>query len=332
MIDPVQAIVGIVVLLLTVGALLFLFYSRTNAVEKTGYGTLIMLIIVTLMIPVFWIMETNGQTEAKVKLHNTAVERGAALYATLCYSCHGVNGQGVIGPKLNGNPTVSKLSDAELLRIIRGGDFPNPDSPNPNAMPAWSDQYGGPLSEPQIQYLFALIRSADPEYLAKNGFPTGNDANGFNKVPEQLQSSNPTGYSTAVAQATAGSAPAKLPDAVDMTAQSAITIDMANPTSGQTCTPACYSPQHVKVKVGTKITWVNKSSTPHTVTAIQGTDPSKLVANPAVFDSGATTLILANGTFEYTVTEAAYNANPDHTVLYYCSIHPTMLGMLTIVP
>ena len=43
MIDPGQAIIGIIVLLVAVGALLYVFYSRTNAVEKTGYGALIML-------------------------------------------------------------------------------------------------------------------------------------------------------------------------------------------------------------------------------------------------------------------------------------------------
>ncbi|GER92009.1 hypothetical protein KDW_61710 [Dictyobacter vulcani] len=39
----VQAIVGIVVLLVVVGGLLYIFYSKTNAVEKTGFGSLIML-------------------------------------------------------------------------------------------------------------------------------------------------------------------------------------------------------------------------------------------------------------------------------------------------
>jgi len=53
MIDPGQAIIGIIALLVAVGALLYVFYSRTNAVEKTGYGALIMLAIVSLMIPIF---------------------------------------------------------------------------------------------------------------------------------------------------------------------------------------------------------------------------------------------------------------------------------------
>ncbi|HEX4713938.1 MAG TPA: cytochrome c, partial [Ktedonobacteraceae bacterium] len=113
MIDPVQAAVGIVVLLITVGALVYIVYSRTNAVEKTGSGALIMLSIVSLMIPVFWIMETNGQTQAKIAQNNVAVQQGAALYAKYCFQCHGHNGQGQAGPKLNGNSSVSALSDTD---------------------------------------------------------------------------------------------------------------------------------------------------------------------------------------------------------------------------
>ncbi len=132
MIDPVQAAVGIVVALLAVGALLYVFYSRTNAVEKTGYGALIMLSIVSLMIPVFWIMESNGQAIAKTQQHDTNVQRGVALFAQYCFQCHGINGQGARGPKLNGNSAVNTLTDADILRIINAGIY---DPASPGAHP-----------------------------------------------------------------------------------------------------------------------------------------------------------------------------------------------------
>lgn len=332
MIDPVQAAVGIVVLLVTVGALLFVFYSRTNAVEKTGYGALIMLSIVSLMIPVFWIMETNGQTQAKIQQNNTAVSQGAALYAQYCYQCHGVTGQGGAGPKLNGNDAVNKLSDADLMRIIEAG-IPNANDPSQLLMPAWSDQYGGPLSNPQIQYLFALIRSADPAYLKANGLPSGPDANGFNQTANALQGSNPAAYQTAVAQATAGAGTGQFGPVVDETKNKSVTIDIVNTLTGSICNPSCYALPNIKVKVGTTITWVNKSSAPHTVTATKGTNPASEVPNPAVFDSTLAKPITAGGgTFSWTVTMAAYNANPNHIVIYYCGFHPAMLAMITIVP
>jgi plastocyanin/mono/diheme cytochrome c family protein len=332
MIDPVQAAVGIIILLITVGALLYVVYSRTNAVEKTGYGALIMLSIVSLMIPVFWIMETNGQTQAKLTQQQNGIAQGAALYAKYCFQCHGISGQGGSGPKLNGNSAVNSLTDTDLLRIIDAG-VPNASDPGTFMMPAWSDQYGGPLSDPQIQYLFALIRSSDPTYLQKNGFPAGANANGFTQVPSVIQQSNPAGYQSAVATATANAGTGQFGAAVDDTSKTAVTIDIVAPPPGASCSPACFGTSNVKVKVGTKITWVNKSASPHTVTAIKGTNPASPVPDPSLFDSGVSTLIAPNtGTFTTTVTQAMYNAQKDHTVIYYCQIHPGMVAMLTIVP
>src|SRR5579859_135678 len=341
MIDPVQAAVGIVVALLAAGALLYVFYSRTNAVEKTGYGALIMLSIISLMIPVFWIMESNGQALAKVQQHNTDVQRGAALFAQYCYQCHGLTGQGATGPKLNGNPSVNSLTDADIMRIISGGIY-DPASPGGTPlMPAWSDQFGGPLTQDQIQYLFDLVRSADPNYLSTNGYPSGPGTNGFNQVPQQLQQSNLSGYQTAVAQATKGTGVASFP-VVDMTKQKAITIDIIDSPAGTVCQPACFAvadpknpgqeivSPNIKVKVGTVITWVNKSKTPHTVTSIVGENPSSPV--PAkVFDSGISNLLSTGKSFTYTVASAAYTFNSNHIVVYYCQVHPIMTAALTVV-
>jgi plastocyanin len=199
-------------------------------------------------------------------------------------------------------------------------------------MPAWSDQYGGPLSDPQIQYLFALIRSADPAYLQKNGFPSGSNVNGFAQVPNDVQQTDPSAYATAVAQATSSAGSGQFGTAVDDTKQTAVTIDIVQPPAGATCTPACFGVSNVKVKVGTKITWVNKSTSPHTVTAIQGTNPSAPVPDAKIFDSGIGTLLApGTGTYTITVTQAMYNAQKDHTVIYYCQIHPDMVAELTIV-
>lgn len=335
MVNPVQAAVGIIVLLVTVGALLYIFYSRTNAVEKTGYGALIMLSIISLMIPGFWIVESNNEASAQLLQHNLAVQRGAMLFAQYCYQCHGITGQGLSGPKLNGNPNVNGLSDADIIRIISAG-IPQALDPNSLAqlqMPAWLDQYGGPLTQTQIQYLFALIRSADPAYLAKNGFPTGPGTNGFDQVPGELKSSNATAYQTAVAQATAFAGTGQFGTPVDMTNQQAITIDINNSPAGAACQPACFAPLNIKVKVGTTITWVNKSTTPHTVTAIKGENPGSPNPAPQIFDSGIATLLApGTGIYHYKVTMAAYNFNSNHLVVYYCQVHPVMTAVLTIVP
>jgi plastocyanin/mono/diheme cytochrome c family protein len=324
MIDPFQITVGVVVIIIVIGAFLYIFYSRTNAVEKTGYGALIMLALVSLMIPVFWIMETNNEAVASANQHITDVQRGIALYAQYCYQCHGTAGQGRSGPKLNGNPAVNNLTDNDLLRIISGGVY-DPANPASPLMPAWSDRYGGPLTDNDIQNLFDLVRSSDPSYLAKSGYPAGN---GFSQLKDYFQTNNPSAYATAVAQESSGS----FGKPVDMTTKKAVTINIIQPPAGATCSPACFEIMNVKVKVGTVITWVNKSGQGHTVTAILGTDPSIEKPAPQIFDSGIGTPITTGATYTYKVTMAAYNFNPNHTVVYYCQYHPGMIAELTIVP
>lgn len=329
MIDPGQAVIGLIVLVIVIAALIYIFYSRTNAVEKTGYGALIMLSIVSLMIPVFWIIESNNEAYYASSQQISNVQRGAALFAQYCYQCHGVRGQGYVGPKLDNNTAVNKLTDSDLLRIISGGIY---DTTNltTSIMPAWSQDYGGPLTSTDIQNLFLLIRSSDPAYIQKQGFSGQAAQNGFQQVPGLIQTANPQTYATALAQESQGNYGAP----IDMTKQKAITIKISLPFSAPSCpatAPACFSPPNVKVKVGTVITWVNDSTTPHTVTAIKGSNISSPVAAPQIFDSGIGTPINPGKSFTWTVTAAAYTFNSNHTVVYYCQIHPVMVAELTVV-
>lgn len=325
-----QAAVGIILLLVVVGGLLYLFYSRTNAVEKAGYGSLIMLSLVSLMIPIFWIMEGGNEATVQVQQHDLAVQRGMMLYAQYCTDkCYAIKDGKIVDPKYNGYSIadLNTMNDDNARRVISAGIY-NPAVPPPanlNAIPR-SDQYGGALQSNDVDYLFQFIRSADPNYLAKNGFDrTGN---GFTKLPDYLQTNSPALYQAAVSLGSAG----QFGNAVDMTQSKAITINIVQPPPGALCSPSCFEVLNAKVKVGTVITWVNKSDIPHTVTAIVGQNTAAPKAAPQIFDSGIATLIPSGGKFTYTVTEAAYNFNTDHTLIYYCQIHPTMLAELTIVP
>src|SRR5260370_12060795 len=127
-----------------------------------------MLSIISLMIPGFWIVESNNQASAQLLQHNLAVQRGAALFSQYCYQCHGLNGQGLAGPKLNGSTTVNGLSDADIMRIISAG-VPKALDPGTLAqlqMPAWLDQYGGPLTPTPLHHPCLLIPSSHLTHLS----------------------------------------------------------------------------------------------------------------------------------------------------------------------
>jgi plastocyanin len=338
MVNLVQAVLGIIIVLIVVGGLLYIFYSRTNAVEKTGYGALIMLIVVSAMIPIFWIAEGNNQAQAKVTQHQTAVERGMETYAENCTAqCYSIVNDKVVNPTYNGYTMdyFSTISDDQLRNIIGGGVY-NPKAsyqpPTMNAIPR-SDEYGGALDSNDVDYLMALIRSTDPKYLAQNGYDP-KAPNGFAGLPAYLQANNPTEYANAVTLGKNG----QFGTPVDETKVKSITIDITDPgQNGVTCASqsGCFSLQNIQVKVGTTITWVNKSKLAHTVTAIQGTNLSSPQPAKNIFDSGkerSSNLLQTGESFTYTVDAAAYNADPTtHRLDYYCEIHPDMLAQLVIV-
>jgi cytochrome c2 len=105
-----------------------------------------------------------------------SIETGAAIFATNCSPCHGVNGQGIDGvaPALNakdllddskGTPTRLKEigwsgSLKDYLTATISGGRPRASaafSAYPNRMPTWSQEFGGPLRPDQISYVVEYI-------------------------------------------------------------------------------------------------------------------------------------------------------------------------------
>jgi plastocyanin len=71
-----------------------------------------------------------------------------------------------------------------------------------------------------------------------------------------------------------------------------------------------FAPKETTVKVGDKVTWTNDDTTDHNVTADSGAD-----FKSEDFGSG--------GTFEFTADKAG-------TIKYECTLHPGMVGTLTV--
>lgn len=119
--------------------------------------------------------------------------------------------------------------------------------------------------------------------------------------------------------------------AVATTAPTAAPTDTVAPTTAPTATTASsggsavvikidgafgnykFDPGTMTVKVGTKVTWMNVSSSPHTVTSDSGA--------PASFDSSA--VDASTGTFSFTFTKAG-------TYNYHCNFHPYMHATITV--
>ena len=304
---------GLAIVSLAVAALVYVFYSRGNAVTKTGYASLIMLIAVGLMIPFMLVAQSQAQVNAQSALYDKDLHRGAALFGQYCATCHGYQGQGLNGPKLNNNPAVNKLTDEDLTRIISGG-IANPNDPAKFLMPAWLDTYGGSLTKDDIDYLVAFIRSSDRAYTSSKGLSS---ANGFDYVYDTLI--NATQKAEFNAEKKGGSKP-PANQFVDKTADATVTIEAVPSTtnsSGYDWQITGGTLPNIIIKAGTKVTWINNTAgVPHNVVSGSGGTPNnKFPDSQPVMATGET--------YSYTFTTPGEYP-------YFCGIHPAMVGWITV--
>lgn len=73
-----------------------------------------------------------------------------------------------------------------------------------------------------------------------------------------------------------------------------------------------FTPANITVKVGTKVTWINKDSTAHTVTADNTSN-----------DAPSSEMLGKGQSYSFTFTKAG-------TYGYHCTVHPSMTGTVTV--
>jgi len=111
--------------------------------------------------------EPARQARAQRAWQGAAIARGAASFREACTECHGVHGEGLVGPALNADDLLMPEMGQALPPRPRDrgwrGDLPAylagviANGRAGSKMPGWSQRAGGPLTEQQIQDLVAFI-------------------------------------------------------------------------------------------------------------------------------------------------------------------------------
>ena len=92
--------------------------------------------------------------KSQTQIQQIQLDDAMTLYAQNCSVCHGLSGEGIGSiPPLN-NPALQTMAYDDLTKTIARGRFNT-------AMPAWSKEDGGPLSDYQVSELVGLVQSGD---------------------------------------------------------------------------------------------------------------------------------------------------------------------------
>ncbi len=120
---------------------------------ETLLGLLGTLLIVTAL-GIYILNEPDRIAAAQGDILSVQLDDAMGLYAENCAVCHGLNGEGIGATPALDSPALKTMPFDDLYKTIARGRFDT-------AMPAWSKDDGGPLSDYQIEELVALVQSGD---------------------------------------------------------------------------------------------------------------------------------------------------------------------------
>lgn len=123
--------------------------ESTNRWMLWGVG---LMAVMVLAFPLYRFTEpTNRQAAYDDQLQSLA-EQGETLYSFNCSSCHGLAGEGGVGPALNAKQFFEAATQEQTEILIAVG-VPG------SAMSAYSLDFGGPLTSEQIRAIGVFLES-----------------------------------------------------------------------------------------------------------------------------------------------------------------------------
>ena len=116
---------------------------------------LVFMVVLIVGFPLYRIREPHLRADALQQQRVTYTKLGASLFSHNCAECHGRRGTGGDAPTLNAKQFLSSTSDEQIHLLVAGGV-------SGSSMPAWSIDFGGPLTDEQVRQIVTYLRSLEP--------------------------------------------------------------------------------------------------------------------------------------------------------------------------
>lgn len=116
---------------------------------------LVLTLLILAGLSVYIFTENSRLEAAAVTFEGERIQHGREIYTEQCASCHGSQGEGGVGTVLNNKTLLKNTFDEVFFSVIRSG-VPS------TQMPAWSVDFGGPLTDEDIRSVVAFIRAWEP--------------------------------------------------------------------------------------------------------------------------------------------------------------------------
>lgn len=137
-----------------------------RSLDRYYTAGLVFMLVLIVAFPLYRLREPSLRTHAKADQAAEYQRIGTGLFNQSCSSCHGVNATGGTAPTLNSKQFFASTTDQQAALIITGG-VPG------SSMPAWSIDFGGPLTDEQIRQVVTFLRSLEPNAPSIPDWRTG---------------------------------------------------------------------------------------------------------------------------------------------------------------
>ncbi|HFD38581.1 MAG TPA: c-type cytochrome [Anaerolineae bacterium] len=130
-----------------------------NVVRNLVIATIAAVVLTALLIAIF-LGEAERMHRATLAQKGDSIARGAMLYDSYCSGCHGKRGEGLAGiyPPLNTDALWEGREDIAFYGTLHDYIALNISAGHPKQnMPSWSDDYGGPLRNDQVEDLVQFV-------------------------------------------------------------------------------------------------------------------------------------------------------------------------------